>query len=298
MHRGDEVDLEVSRIFDNLMGPGLYYELERQFWLELWRVPVLDAVEELGIEVRHYGPIRAFVYPSEPRLSLFNLLLGAERPGAVERGHLAEALEWTESMGLDLRVPVRGAEPELAEAAEDLLDRRGYRRTGTLATFARGAAPPAFPAPPGIEVEELLDESMAETFSNVLAPAYGLEWTGNGFIVSLPGRRDWRTYIASDASGPLAAAAMMMHHEVPQLAFAGTVEQCRGRGAHMALLHRQIEDARAAGRDQLLAVTEESLECPQTLSAGARNLLRAGFRLVGTRPVWQPPEGDSALGLP
>ncbi len=28
----------------------------------------------------------------------------------------------------------------------------------------------------------------------------------------------------------------------------------------------------------------------RTLSAGARNLLRAGFRLVDVRTVWQPPE--------
>jgi hypothetical protein len=293
MARGDEVDLEVSRLFDNLVGPGLYYELERHFWLELWRVPVFEAVEDQGIEMRHYGPIRAFAYPHGPRLSLFNLLLGADRLGAVEGGHLVEALEWTESLGLDCRVPVRGARRELgeAEAAEDLLDGRGYRRTGTLATFARAVAPAEFPVPPGIEVEEVLEDSMAETFSNALATPYGLEWTGEGFFIGLPGRRGWRTYVAADREGPLAAAAMMMHHEAPQLAFAGTVEECRGRGAHMALLHRQIEDACATrGASQLFAFTEESLECPESLSPGARNLLRAGFRLVETRSVWQPPE--------
>ena len=29
---------------------------------------------------------------------------------------------------------------------------------------------------------------------------------------------------------------------------------------------------------------------PRRPSAGARNLMRAGFRLVDTRTVWQPPE--------
>jgi hypothetical protein len=176
------------------------------------------------------------------------------------------------------------------DAAEDHLNRRGYRRTGTLATLARSAAPPGFSAPPGIEVEELVDESMIETFSHMLAPAYGLKWSGHGFIVGLPGKRDWRTYVASDSEGPLAAAAMFMHYETPQLAFAGTPEEGRGGGAHMALLHRRIEDARAAGAGQLFAVTEESLDCPHTVSPGARNLLRAGFQVVGIRTVWQPPE--------
>ncbi len=292
MSRGDEVDLRLRLLFDNMAGPGLYYELERQFWLELWRVPVPEAVDERGIEMRHYGPTRAFVYPSEPRLSLFNLLLGAERPGAVERGYLAEALEWTESLGLDLRVPVRNegefGEPE---AAEDHLNRRGYRRAAKLAAFARADAPAAFPPPPGIEVEEILDESMAETFSHMLAIPYGLEWSGEGFILGLAGRRGWRNYLASDSEGPCAAAAMRMHHEAPQLGFAGTLEECRGKGAHMALLHRQIEDACATrGARELFAVTEESLECPEAFSPAARNLLRAGFRLVDIRSVWQPPE--------
>lgn len=285
-------DPELSRLFDDSAGPGPYYAHERQFWLELWRVPVLEAVDEQGIEARHYGPVRAFAFPREPRIPLFNVLLGADRADAVERGHLAEALEWTESLALDLRVPVR-AEGEFGEtdAAEDLLNRRGYRRTGTLATFARSVAPAGFPSPPGIEVELLAGESMIETFGCLLSPAYDLEWTGEGFIIGLPGRRDWHTYIASDESGPISAAATMLHYELPQLGFAGTVEECRGRGGHMALLHRQIEDARAVrGASQIFAVTEESLGCPDALSTGARNLLRAGFGLVDVRTVWQPPE--------
>jgi hypothetical protein len=297
--REDDVDPELSLLFDDIAGPGAFYVLERYFWLELWRVPVLEAVDECRIEARHYGPIRAFALAGEPRTPLFNLVLGADRPGAIEDGHLAEALDWTESLGLDCRVPLR-ADVEFGEpgAAEDHLNRRAYRRTGTLAMFARAAGPAGFPSPSGIEIEEVTDESRSETFSSLLAPAYGLPWTGHGFIFGLPGRRDWRSYIAIDESqGPIGAATMMMHYEAPQLGFAGTVEEGRGRGAHMALLHRRIEDARAVGAGQLFSVTEESLDCPDELSPGARNLLRAGFGLVGARTVWQPPE-DAIAPLP
>ncbi len=286
-----DVDPELGLLFDGVAGPGAYYLLERHFWIELWRVPIVEAVEECGIEARHYGPIWAFVHPEQPRSPLFNMLLGAERYGAVERGHLEKALDWIESLGLDCRVPVR-MEGEFGEphVAEDHLNHRGYRRTGTLAMFTRDTAQPSFPIPPGIEVEQLVGESMVETFSHLLAPAYGLEWTGNGFIIGLPGRPDWRTYIATDENGPIGAAAMLMHYDVPQLAFAGAFEDCRGRGAHTALLHRRIEDARATGASELFAVTEESLDFPDVVSPGARNLARAGFRLVDLRTVWQPPE--------
>jgi hypothetical protein len=79
-------------------------------------------------------------------------------PGAVEGGHLAAALDWTESLGLDCRVPIR---PDFGEpaAAEDHLNQRGYRRTAKLAMFVRGGGPPEFPEPPGIEVDEIVEES-------------------------------------------------------------------------------------------------------------------------------------------
>jgi hypothetical protein len=280
---------EVARLFDGLMGRGAYYAHERQFWHALWRLPAIDAVEEHGIEARQYGPIRAFVYRHEPLLPQFNVVLGAELPDAVSRGHLGDVLAWTESMGLDVRIPLRGAEDvgEGGEAA-DYLRTRDYRRTGLLATFARAAGPPGFEPPAGIEVEEATVES--ETFSGILADPYDLEWTGSGFFVGLPGERDWRTYIAADETGPIAAAATMMHYDMPQLAFAGTLEQCRGRGGHLALLHRRIEDVAKTRAKEVFAIAEESFECPAVLSPGARNLLRAGFRLVDTRAVWQPPE--------
>gem|GEM_PF-2539762 len=281
--------LEVGRLFDNLMGRGAYYRLERQFWLALWRVPPLDAVEEHGIEARHYGPILAFAYADEPLLSMFNVVLGAELPDAVMQGHLGDALNWAESMGLDVRVPLRD-ESRVGEPGEAVhyLEFRGYRRTSTLATFARDAGPAGFAPPPGIEVEETSEES--EIFGDLLAAPYGLEWTGSSFMLGLPAERDWRTYIAADDSGEIGAAAMMMHYDMPQMAFAGTLEQCRGRGGHLALLHRQIEDVAQTRARELFAITEESPRCPEALSVGARNLLRAGFRLVDVRSVWQPPE--------
>ena len=284
-------DQRLGEFFDNLSGAGPYYTLERQFWIEMWRVPIVEAVEEHRIESRHYGPILAFAYPHEPRISMFNVLFGADRPGAVGHGHLGDALDWTESLGLALRVPVRGA-GEFGEPAEaaDFLQHRGYNRTAMSAVFARPPGPPGFPAPPGIEVELLEGESMVETFSNVLAPSYGLEWTGEGFIVGLPGRFDWRTYVAADETGSIAAAATMMHIDRPQLGFAGTLPACRRRGGHLALLHRQIEDVSATRSSQLFAITDESLAFPEILSPGARNLVRAGFRLVDVRSVWRPPE--------
>ena len=268
-------------------------QFERQFWLEMWRIPILEAVEDHRIEVRRYGPVLAFAYPIEPRLSLFNLLLDADGEDAALDGYLDEALDWTESLGLALRVPVRhDSEFGTSDEAEEVLSHRGYFRHTTLATYAREASPPDFPMPEGIEVEPLEGEEMVETFTILLSPNYGLEWTGEGFFIGMPGRPGWNTYIARDAESerPLAAAAMMMHYEYPQLGFAGTDPEQRGRGAHTALLHRQLADAAASpGATLVFAVIEEP-GYPEETSPAARNLSAAGFRLVDIRTVWRPPE--------
>jgi hypothetical protein len=282
----DGVERELSLLFDNLAGPGKLYRLERYFWLELWRVPVLEALDECGIEVRHYGPIRAFAIATEPRAPLFNLVLGATVPGAVEGGHLAETLDWTESLGVDCRIPIRSDFGEPA-AAEDHLNQRGYRRTASLAMFVRGGEPPDFPPPAGIEVEEITAE--IEGFSDFFEPDDHL-WAGHSFLIGLPGRRDWRSYIAADKDGGLGAATMMLHHEGAQLGFAATYESARGKGAHMALLRRQIVDGLDAGEREFFAITEESLDFPDSMSSAARNLVRAGFGLAAARTVWRPPE--------
>jgi len=291
MNWQDGVERDLSLLFDNLAGPGRLYGLERHFWLDLWRVPVFEAVEENGIEVRHYGPIRAFAIATEPRTPLFNLVLGATAPGAVEAGHLAEALDWTESLGVDCRIPIR---PDFGEpaAAEDHLNQRGYRRAASLAMFVRGGEPPDFPEPPGIEVDEIADEQ--EGFSNLFGAGYGMDfrWVGHSFFIGLPGRRDWRSYVAVDAAKNegIGAATMMLHHEGAQLGFAATYESARGKGGHMALLRRRILDGLAAGEREFFAITEESLDFPDSMSTAARNLVRAGFGLAAVRTVWRPPE--------
>jgi hypothetical protein len=268
-------------------GPGLLYQLERRFWIELWRTPPPEAVEECGIQTRQYGPMQATVIAEAGRTPQLNLLLGASDPGAVAGGHLEEALDWIESIGVDCRIPIR---PELAEAeaAEELLDQRGYERTASLVRFVRDASPPDFPEPAGTEVDEFPDET--EGFSDYIVDGFGMEWPSHTFFDGLPGRRRWRSYaaIGADELG-IGAATMMLHYGVAQFGFAATREEDRGKGGHMALLRRRILDAAAAGSRRLFADTEEPRDDPEAPSFGARNLVRAGFKQASVRPVWRSP---------
>ena len=104
----------------------------------------------------------------------------------------------------------------------------------------------------------------------------------------LPGRDYWRCYRAlGEDGGCLAAAAMMIGWEAAaHLGFAATAEEARGRGAHLALLHRAILDA-GQRCQTLFAETCEPLGEHDGPSAGCRNLLHAGFRQASVRPTWR-----------
>jgi GNAT superfamily N-acetyltransferase len=268
-------------------GPVLLDALERRFWLDLWRAPVLDAVEEQGIETRRYGPVQLTVVAGMPHEPLLNLVLGAAEPGAVEGGHLEEALEWAESQGLDFRVPVTLGRSESA-AAEDLLNQRGYVRADGLLRFARPASSSGLQEPPDIEVIEV--EEFTEGFSDYPGEGFDLALTAWSFFDCLPERDGWRCYLALDRhEHPVAGASMTCHLGVAQLAFAATGEPARGQGCHTALLHRRIRDAIDAGCHTVFAEVEEPLDRLDRPSPAVRNLVRAGFVRLEVRPVWTPP---------
>jgi GNAT superfamily N-acetyltransferase len=260
--------------------------VERRGWLDLWRAPVLDAVEEGGIEARWFGPIQATIVAGLPDTPLLNLILGAAEQGAVKDGHLEAAVEWAESHGVDCRIPVATEGPE-AGAAEDLLNRRGYRRTERLVRFVRDASPPRFFEPAGIEVDEVPE--FMEGFSDYLADGFGLNLIAGTFFDCLPERERWRSYVAIGEHGfGIGAATMMVDFGIAMLGFTATNPSERGKGGHLALLARSIRDAAAARCQMIFTDAEEQLGDPPGHSAAARNLVRAGFREATVRPIWRP----------
>jgi hypothetical protein len=279
---GDDIFGSLKAAFAT---PAWLDTLERHCWLDMWRAPVLDAIDELGIETRRYGPVQAHVVTALPDEPMLNLVLNAALPGAVRDGHLEEALEWMESLGIDCRVPVDPRHSE-ANAAEEILNQRGYRRTEAMVRFVRDTSSPDFPMPLGTGIEQI--EECTEGFAHVLAKGFELDTIAQCFFDCLPERCHWRCYWATDEDGlVIGAGAMMVHFEIAQLVCAAVREQDLGRGGHMALLHRRIVDSAAAGCHTVFADTREPVGAPDSPSLAARNLVRAGFKQFSVRQVWQ-----------
>jgi hypothetical protein len=256
--------------------------VERRFWREIWESVPVDTAREHGVELREFGPVQASVAAGLPGVPMMNLILGATEPGALEDGHLEAACDWVRSRGTDSYVPLAPGLPA-TEAVEDWLRGAGFAPAYAWMKFVRDPHPPRFRAPE-VEVVELAAGS-EEPFGMIVANGFGLPAWCAAFFAGLPGRPDWRCYVARIDGEAQACAAMLIDGGVAEFGAAATLEPARGRGCQLALLRRRIEDAVAAGCRLLFVETGERVEGRP--AASYRNILRAGFQEAYLRPNWK-----------
>jgi GNAT superfamily N-acetyltransferase len=259
--------------------------VERGFWREIWESVPAEVAAEHGIERREFGPVQATVVAALPETGMLNLVLGATAAQAVHGGHLSEALDWARSRGVAPYVPVTPGELS-TEAAERWLAGHGYERGYAWMKFTRDVHPPRFEISDAVEVVEL-DRAGEEPFGMIAATCFDLPAWAAAFFADLPGRAGWHCYVARVGGEAQACAAMLIVGGIAEFGIAATLEPARGRGCQLALLHRRIVDAAAAGCETLFVETGERI--PGQPSPSYRNILRAGFEEAYLRPNWVPP---------
>jgi hypothetical protein len=259
------------------------------FRYEMWKSVVPDAVSEEGIEVQRFGPVQATAFGEEPQVSSLNQIQGAAEPGAVEGGHLPDAIEWMRSREVDYRVPVAECRPG-SDEAEAWLDEHGYECDGGWTKFVRDAAVPDLPEDPDVEVFEMGEEEVdGEGMSMIAREGLGLPIMAETLAFSLPMKESWRCYTAVLLSEErvVATGSMLIDDGVVQLGLDATLPGDRDRGCNKALLRRRLLDAAAAGCHTVFA---ELGECDrEDIDAAAHNLVGAGFAEAYRSRNWQRP---------
>jgi len=268
-------------------------ELERVAALarrQMWESAAPEAIEEWGVEVQRFGPFEATVFGDLPRECRLNEVRGRGEPGAVDPGHLADAVEWMRAWEVEYRVLLPDRRSGATEAGT-WLDERGYERRGGRVAFARDAAAPLPPATEAFDGElfELTEEWEGEGFSILACEALGLPAIADQLTIMLPSKESWRCYTALPAGEEMVVAtgATMIEGDVALLAVDATLRRARGRGCHRALLRRRLADAAEAGARIVFAEVDE--EDPASFEAARRNLLELGFEQVSRSSCWQRP---------
>ena len=254
--------------------------VDRRFWREIWESVPAEVAAARGVEMRAFGPIQATVARELGQVGMLNLVLGAAE--APEHSDLEAAIAWAEERS----TPYVSVTPDLpgTAAAEKWLREQGFEPTYAWMKFVRDPHPPRFPAPDGVEVVEVTAPDQ-EPFGTIAALGFGMPAWGAELFAHLPGRDDWRCYVARVDGKPCGCGAMVIEDGIVELGIGATVEDARGRGCQTALLRRRISDAAEAGCRTLLVETGERV--PDRPSASYRNILKAGFDEAYLRPNWQ-----------
>ena len=261
----------------------------QRFRRDMWRSVVAEAVTESGVEVQRFGPVQATAFGDLPGVCSLNQVQGAAEPGAVEDGHLADAIEWMRAREVDYRVPVAEARPGAGDA-DAWLNERGYERGGGWLKLVRDASPPELDPDPDITIFELgEDEADGEGLSTIAAEALDLPIVAGTLFFSLPQTEGWRCYTAyvKSLDEVVATGSMLIEDGVAQLGLGATLEHGRGRGCNTALLARRLQDVAMAGCHTTFVELGE--RDPVSIAAAYRILHRFGFREAYQSHNWQRP---------
>lgn len=254
---------------------------------DMWRTVCEDAVVECGIVEAWFGPVQVTLFEAMPDWPRLNVVLGAAEPGAVEEGHLAEAIRWADQFDVSYRVTVAHDRPGTA-TAESWLNWNGFEQRRGQLKFIRDASPTDLPRSDELVVWEIGQEDWhGETMADGAERAMKLPFPASHLLFALPIQRHWHTYTVELEREIVSYGSMLLQDEVALLGLDGTIEEHRGRGCNQALLRRRITDAIEAGCHTMFAELEESES--DGVAAAARNLVRAGFVPACRSMNWQRP---------
>jgi hypothetical protein len=257
---------------------------ELHFREGIWGAAPRDAIDELEIRKRWFGPVLATACAGLPEALVMNTVQGAAEPGVLEEGHLAAAVEWMRSREVDYLVQVVSDRPG-SEAAEAWLASRGYEQGPMMRRYVRPAAAPIAATEPAVDVRELT-ATETEGMSLIFAEALELSDLATVPLLGLPEVEGWRCYTAYLDEREVACGAMLLDDGVAVLGLDATSPEARHRGCHSALIQRRLADAAAAGCRTVLA---ESCEVPDDRAGAGRNFRRADFAEAGRSVGWRRP---------
>ena len=259
---------------------------ELRFREDLWRTAPQDAVEEAAVEYARFGPLLATVFGELPETSLLNVVLGAAEPGAVDDGHLADAVEWLRRWEVDYRVSVAGDRPG-TKRAEEWLAARGYEPGATVRRYVH-TAPDSCEQRPGLVQIRKLRAIDTEGMSHIFADALDLPNLSTVLMIGLPRWEGWSCYAAHLEGREVACGSMLVTGKLALFGLDATLPEFRGRGCQSALITRRMVDACRAGCD---AVAAEVWDGHPASDAAASVLEEAGFEEIAGKRNWRRPTG-------
>jgi ribosomal protein S18 acetylase RimI-like enzyme len=254
--------------------------IEAEIGYTLARMQVLERMPQnpVGIAYRRLDDNAVALAARHLPSASFNRVVGL-RSG--QEHHVGALVDWYRDIGNPGRFEM--VPGDYSVGLGRALALRGYYQSGFHAALVGEPEPPAL-QPSDIGVERVTGEAMEDYLDAyvagwAIAPEHRDSFKSN--IRPWLAQLGWSLYIARLDGRPVAAATLYVHGALGYLADAATDPAYRRRGAHAALLHRRISDAKTEGVDIVCGGAD-------FLSASHRNMERSGMRLLFVRAIWTP----------
>jgi hypothetical protein len=252
--------------------------IERDAWADMIAAAPPAFAAATGLAVHRLGSAVAFVMAKVDNAQ-FNRLLGLGVAAPATEQELDAGLDLFRAAGLrNFLIHVTpGAQPP---ALMDWIAARGlvpFRRA--WAKLHRDTAPPPT-VTTDLRVAEI-DSASSADFGRVVCEGFGMPPPMQPWLGALPGRADWRAYLAYADAEPVSGAVLYMRDGVAWYGAAATIPTGRRRGGQRAILARGVADAIAAGCTAIAAETGEAV--PGESNPSLDNMLRGGFTVAYSR---------------
>jgi len=160
------------------------------------------------------------------------------------------------------------------------LEAHGLRRGSDFTKVIRSTErPPELST--DLRIEEVGPES-TEAVVGVSLQAWGFPHAFSAWFAGSLGRPGWHHYVGFDGTEAVSTGALYVSGGIGWLGFGATLPSHRNRGGQGAIMARRVRDAGALGCR--LVHTETGAETADAPNPSYRNMLRAGFEPVYTRP--------------
>ena len=270
---------------DDRVRSGILELVERDAWLDLFAAAPDDCARTFGISSQRLGDM-AVLASHEIAIVEFNRAMCVGMVVPATETELDEASAWLQTnaaLGWALQV----APAAQTGAVRDWLQRRAMTASGTgWAKFERGISPVPHVQTSRVDVRPVNAES-ADAFGQIVQAGFGLPVGTAEWFAALSGRPRWHLYLAYDGETPIASGAAFVQHGVAWFGIDATLGDYRRRGAQTALIHRRVEDGRAARLAGLTAETGQPSAGQEAAHTSYSNYTRAGFARAYVRPNYK-----------
>ncbi|MEL7003682.1 MAG: hypothetical protein AAFN93_13245 [Bacteroidota bacterium] len=252
-------------------------QIESRYWMKYYQadaiLPAYSSIIEQGM---------ACALPNLDILSM-NRIIGLGTVTPISENTLRQIIHFYEKAGSS-RFFIQLPTPIVDDKTKSLLHEHGFTHHNNWSKLYREVEPLKLITNDELSIRQV-SEKEADNYGQLIFMSFDWEDTRlASWLATTVGQKGYKNYIVSWKGKDIAAGALFVEGMMASMAFAGTLEPFRGKGAQRLLLKARMQDAVEHGAQFITAETGQHKEDNPVQSY--LNMKKTGFRDAYLRQNW------------